>query len=158
MYVNGKIVNSAVKYGRKIAICGRNCANWGIAFLAIEAYKGVAVNILPDFTPDSIHSLVNHSDAKMLFSGSHLKGKLNYAEMPNLVAVLQIEDFSALYIKNEVAIDNSTIYVKPESVNFPTDNLDELALINYTSGTTSAPKGVMLTNRNLSSNSTKSRS
>lgn len=152
-----------VQPGDKIALCGRNCANWGVAFLAIESYKAVVVSILPDFTGEGIQNLVNHSDARLLYVGPNVRKKVNAKEMPNLLGVVFMDDFSLFSAANsdvETAYASADDVFKKEyphgfcatDVHYPTDNLNELALINYTSGTTSSPKGVMLSHLNLSGN------
>ena len=152
-----------IKEGDKIALCGRNCANWGLTFLAIETYKAVAVSILPDFTGEGIHALVNHSEAKLLYAGPNVLKKIDTKEMPGLTALVFMDDFSLKYganeqvektyaAVNEVFAQEQPNGVKAEEVNYPVDNIDELALINYTSGSTGNPKGVMLTHKNLSGN------
>ena len=152
-----------IKEGDKVALCGRNCANWGVTFLAIETYKAVAVSILPDFTGEGIQNLVNHSEASLLLVGPNVKKKVQFDTMPNLKAMIFMDDFSLIAAKDE---DTEKAFaqagdlfqkkypngVRKEDVNYPTDNINELALINYTSGTTSAPKGVMLSHLNLSGN------
>lgn len=154
-----------VKPGDKIAFCGVNSSNWGISFLSVLAYRAVAVSILPDFTGPDIEKLVNHSEAKILLAGPVVATKINPANMPNLVAVIQTKDFSVLSASDKKfadAISNmDALFAKKypngftaADVHYHTDSLDELALINYTSGTTSSPKGVMLTYRALSSNVT----
>ena len=153
-----------IQEGDKIALCGRNCANWGVTFLAIETYKAVAVSILPDFTGEGVQNLVNHSDAKLLYVGPNVKKKIDSTAMPGLLGVVYMDDFSLYYAANEAVEKAYTekaeeIYksaypkgVQPDDVHYPTDNMNELALINYTSGTTSSPKGVMLSHKNLSGN------
>ena len=152
-----------IKEGDKVALCGRNCANWGVTFLAIETYKAVAVSILPDFTGEGIQNLVNHSEASLLFVGPNVKKKVQFDTMPNLKAMIFMDDFSLVAAKDEKTekafAQADDLFAKKypngvqkEDINYPTDNLNELALINYTSGTTSAPKGVMLSHLNLSGN------
>lgn len=152
-----------IKEGDKIALCGSNCANWGLIFLAVETYKAVAVSILPDFTAEGIHALVQHSDAKLLYVGPNVLRKIDAVQMPSLEAMIYMDNFELKYAKNDDLVNayNSieeafnVAYpdgVKPTDVKYPIDNIDELALINYTSGTTSDPKGVMLTHKNLSGN------
>ena len=152
-----------IKEGDKVALCGRNCANWGVTFLAIETYKAVVVSILPDFTGEGIQNLVNHSEASLLFVGPNVKKKVQFDTMPNLKAMIFMDDFSLVAAKDEKTekafAQADDLFAKKypngvqkEDINYPTDNLNELALINYTSGTTSAPKGVMLSHLNLSGN------
>ena len=153
-----------VKPGDKIALCGRNCANWATAFLAVMSYKAVAVSILPDFTGEGIEGLVNHSEAVLLYTSSNIQKKIKAANMPGLKAIVQLEDFALGYAaddktkKTYASVDAEMAKKFPDGVSvdvvdaYPTDNLNDLAIINYTSGTTSAPKGVMLTNLNLAGN------
>ncbi len=152
-----------IKQGDKVALCGRNCANWGVTFLAVETYKAVAVSILPDFTGEGIQNLVKHSEASLLFVGPNVKKKIQFDTMPALKAMVFMDDFSLVAAKDEETekafAQSGDLFaqkypngVQKEDINYPTDNLNELALINYTSGTTSTPKGVMLSHLNLSGN------
>ncbi len=152
-----------LKKGDKIAICGRNSSNWATTFMAVASYEAVIVSIMPDFTPEGIHSLVEHSEAKVLFAGPVVWSGLDAKQMPNLEAVIALEEYTFLHTKTA---EQAAIYDRWDElfqakypngfsaadVAYPTDNMDDLLIINYTSGTTSSPKGVMLTNRNLSSN------
>ncbi len=149
--------------GDKIAVCGANSSNWAVGFLSILSYNAVAVSVLADFTGADIEKLVNHSDAQMLFVGPVVEKKIDISHMPALKAVISTVDFHLVYAAQpkfheayEMLDDTfQAIYpsgFKPEHVHYREDNLDDLALINYTSGTTSNPKGVMLTYRSLSSN------
>ena len=82
-----------IQEGDKIALCGRNCANWGVTFLAIESYKAVAVSILPDFTGEGVQNLVNHSDAKLLYVGPNVKKKIDPVAMPGLTGIVFMDDY-----------------------------------------------------------------
>ena len=152
-----------VKQGDKIAFCGVNSSNWGISFLSTMAYGAVGVSILSDFTGADIEKLVNHSEAKFLLVGPIVATKINPANMPNVRAIIAIKDFtlfSAQQSKYQKAFDQwDELFAKKypngftkNDVHYKDDNIDDLALINYTSGTTSDPKGVMLSYRSLSSN------
>lgn len=154
-----------VEKSEKIAFCGGNSSNWGISFLSVLAYGAVAVSILPDFTGPDVEKLVNHSDAQILIAGPLVAKKINPANMPAVKAIINMKDFSIVYAKTDAyqkAFDTLKESFKAkypngytaEDVNYRDDNLDDLALINYTSGTTSSPKGVMLTYRSLSTNCT----
>ncbi len=144
--------------GDKIALCGANSARWAIALMSAFSYGAVAVSILPDFTGADIERLVNHSDAQVLFVGPAVEQKVNPANMPALKAVISTVDFHPVYTadpayRREYEQLNTSFkerYPKgfrPEDVHYREDNLDDLALINYSSGTTGNPKGVMLSYR-----------
>ena len=151
-----------IKEGDKIALCGRNCANWGLLFLAVESYKAVVVSILPDFTADGIYSLVDHSEAVLLYVGPNVKKKIDPTQMKGLKATIFMDDMTIVEADEKTAkafagADKAFQKAFPngvskEDLNFPNDNYDDLAVINYTSGSTGNPKGVMLTHLNLSGN------
>lgn len=151
-----------IKEGDKIALCGRNCANWGLLFLAIESYKAIAVSILPDFTAEGIYSLVDHSEAVLLYVGPNVKKKIDATQMKGLKATIFMDEMSIVeaddkFRKKFEGIDAKFKKAYPNGVtladvNYPMDNYDDIAVINYTSGSTGNPKGVMLTHLNLSGN------
>ena len=152
-----------VAKGDKIALCGRNSAHWGVAFLAVLTYGAVAVPILHEFKADNVHNIVNHSDAKLLFVGDMVWENLDEAEMPNLEGIILINDYSLLVSRserltyarehlNEMFGKRYPRQFLREMINYHSDTPDELAMINYTSGTTSYSKGVMLPYRSLWSN------
>jgi len=141
--------------GQKVALCARNTARWAVSFLAVNTYEAVVVPLLNDFTPDSIGHLVNHSEAAVLFTDTDLWEKLDHDAMPSVKAVVSVTDFTILYAASpavQKAFDGiveafSAKYpmgFSRDSVHFPTGNDKDICVINYTSGTTSAPKGVML--------------
>ncbi len=154
---------SGVVKGDKIAICGRNSSYWGSAFLAIVTYGAVAVPILHEFKAENIHHLVNHSDAKLLLVGDMVWPELDANQMPDLEGIILINDYSLLVSRtekltyarehlNEMFGKKYPKNFRKEHVSYYKDSPDELALINYTSGTTSMSKGVMIPYRALTSN------
>ena len=149
--------------GDKVAICSRNQANWGVSFLAALTYGAVPVPLLHEFKPGNIHYLVNHSDAKVLFVDEVIWEGLSAEEMPGLHVIVQINTFKFLYAKNDALWQirehlNESFGKKypnnfgPEDLDYYEDSADELALINYTSGTSGFSKGVMIPYRALASN------
>ena len=152
-----------LKKGDKVALCAKNSARWGVTFFAANTYEAVLVPILADFHPDSINSLVDHSESVLLLTDSDIWAKLDISKMPNIKAVISSSDFSLLYSADEKiqeANDNIDKLFEekypngytPADVSYPKDNDKDLAIINYTSGTTSAPKGVMLRYECISAN------
>ena len=156
--------NSGVVKGDKIALCGRNSANWAVAFLATLTYGATAVPILHEFMPDQIHNIVNHSDAKLLFVGDVVATQVDATKMPGLEGIIYIPDYSLVVSRtdkltyarehlNEMFGIKFPKYFRKEHVYYYIDeNPDEMALINYTSGTTGFSKGVMVPYRALWSN------
>lgn len=154
---------SGIKPGDKVALCAKNTARWAIAYLATTAYRAVAVPILNGFTPDNLEKLVEHSDSVMLFTEKDTWAHMNHENMPRLVAAINIEDFSELYSLNDrlaSVIPNINALFKKAYPNgmkrnlmqYETGEPDDLITISYTSGTTSSPKGIMLSAKNISSN------
>ncbi|MBO7641224.1 MAG: AMP-binding protein [Bacteroidales bacterium] len=149
--------------GDKVAICSRNQAHWGVSFLAAMTYGAVPVPILHEFKPGNIHYLVNHSEAKVLFVDEVIWEGLSADEMPDLQVVVQINTFKFLYAccdefwqvrehLNESFGHKYPDHFGPEDLDFYEDTADELAMINYTSGTSGFSKGVMIPYRSLFSN------
>ncbi len=152
--------NSGVVKGDKIAICGRNSANWAVAFFATLTYGAVAVPILHEFTTEQIHNIVNHSEAKMLFVGDVVAKAINPEAMPALEGIINIPDYSLMVSRselltfarehlNELFGKKYPNAFRAKHINYHKDSAEELALINYTSGTTGFSKGVMLPYRAL---------
>ena len=152
-----------LKKGDKVAICGRNQANWAVIYLSTLTYGAVVVPILHEFKESSIQHIVTHSESRILFVGEHLWEGLSEAEMPHLEAAIMISDFSIpfakdphiLYVREHLNEMFGKKYPKSftaEHLNYHIDEPDELAMINYTSGTTGFSKGVMLPYRSLWSN------
>ena len=155
--------SAGIQPGDKIAVCGRNSAHWAITFLATITYGAVIVPILHEFKADNIHNIVNHSEAKLLFVGDQAWENLNEDAMPLLEGIASLTDFSSLVSRNEkltYAFEHrNAIYgqrypknFRPEHICYRKDRPEELAIINYTSGTTGYSKGVMLPYRSIWSN------
>ena len=152
-----------VKKGDKIAICSKNQANWGVVFIACLSYGAVPVPILHEFKAGNVHHIVNHSEARILFVGDVVWEGLNEAEMPSIEAIILVNDFTVLYSRrpeikearerlNEMFGHKFPKNFRPEHMNYYKDSPDELAMINYTSGTSGFSKGVMIPYRALVSN------
>ena len=152
--------NSGVQKGDKIAICGRNSAHWAVAFLATLTYGAVAVPILHEFNGEQIQNIVNHSESKLLFIGDFAVKTIDPEAMPSLEAIINIPDFSLMisrsekvtYAREHLNMMFGSKYpraFRAEHVKYHVDEAEELALINYTSGTTGFSKGVMLPYRTL---------
>jgi len=156
--------NAGVEKGDKIALCGRNSAAWAAAFLAVLTYGAVAVPVLHEFKAQQVHAIVNHSEAKLLFVGDMVWPELDAEAMPGLEGIINIPDYSVLVSRSDLLTEarerlneffgrKFPKYFRKEHVTYPhTPDPDALALINYTSGTTSNSKGVMIPFRALWSN------
>ena len=149
--------------GDKVAICSRNQANWVVSFLAALTYGAVPVPLMHEFKPSNINHLVNHSEAKILFVDEVIWEGLSEIDMSDLQAVIQVNTFKLLYAANEKISESrehlNELFGKhypmeftPDSLNYYEDSADELAIINYTSGTSGFSKGVMIPYRAVRSN------
>lgn len=152
-----------IQPGEKIAICGRNSANWCVAFLSVMTYGAVIVPILHEFKSDNIHNIVNHSEARFLFVGDQVWENLDERQMPNLEGIVSLKDFSLLISRsesltyarehlNEIFGKKYPCRFLRQDIHWRREHPETLALINYTSGTTGYSKGVMLSYRSLLSN------
>ena len=155
--------NSGLKKGDKVALCGRNSSSWAVAFFATLVYGAVAVPVQHEFKPEQIYNIVNHSEARLLFVGDVVATTIDGEQMPQLEGIVYLPDFSLLLSRSESlthARENLNAlfgkkypkFFRSEDVNYFKDEADDLALINYTSGTTGFSKGVMLSYRSLRSN------
>ncbi len=156
--------NCGVEKGDKVALCGRNSSQWAVAFLATLTYGAVAVPILHEFMPEQIHNIVNHSDAKLLFVGDHVATQIDPMQMPHLEGIINNPDYSLMLSRTDqltYAREHlNELYGKKFPKNFRKEHVqyqyeadgEQLALINYTSGTTGFSKGVMIPYRALWSN------
>ena len=154
---------NGIKKGDKIALCSKNNARWCIAFFAVTSYGAVVVPILNDFLPESVQSLTDHSESILLFTEKAIFKQMNPEKMPLVKGIINIDDSTVLFSKDgklSVSIESlnklfETAHpngFKAEDIKYSYDSLDDLTLISYTSGTTSSPKGVMLSARSISSN------
>lgn len=147
---------AGIEKGDKIAICARNSARWAMTFWGINVNECVAVPLLADFHPDNVATLTNHSDSVLLFVDDDIWAKMNPEDVPNLRAAINVKDGKLLWHRDQTTADawnnRKSAFAErhpegmwPEQVSYPDDNGEDLAIINYTSGTTGNPKGVMLT-------------
>ncbi|MDH6308658.1 long-chain acyl-CoA synthetase [Dysgonomonas sp. PFB1-18] len=152
-----------VKQGDKIAICGRNSANWAVAFFASLNYGAVITTLLHDFSGESIHTLVNHSEARVLFVDEYVWSKIDPVEVPAVETIMMIDDFSVQKSRSAKLLASCADLEQAFKLKYPNgfgkehvkvydESPEELAVLNYTSGTTSNPKGVMIPYRSLWSN------
>ena len=155
--------NAGIEKGDKIAICGRNSAHWTVTYLAVITYGAVVVPILHEFKADQVHNIVNHSEARLLFVGDQIWENLNEAAMPHLEGIIELKDFGVpvsrseklAYARdhlNEIFGHKFTCRFRPDDISYEKEKSEDLAIINYTSGTTGYSKGVMLPYRSILSN------
>lgn len=155
--------HAGIKKGDKIALCGRNSANWTATFLGVITYGAVAVPILHEFKADNVHNIVNHSEARMLFVGDQVWENFNEAAMPHLEGIIELKNFDLVvsrseqltYAREHLNEEFGKRYpcrFRAENVSYRREELEELAVINYTSETTGYSKGVMLPYRSIISN------
>ena len=155
--------HAGIKKGDKIALCGRNSANWTATFLGVITYGAVAVPILHEFKADNVHNIVNHSEARMLFVGDQVWENFNEAAMPHLEGIIELKNFDLVvsrsqrltYAREHLNEEFGKRYpcrFRAENVSYRREEPEELAVINYTSGTTRYSKGVMLPYRSIISN------
>ena len=155
--------HAGIRKGDKIALCGRNSANWTATFLGVVTYGAVAVTILHEFKADNVHHIVNHSEARMLFVGDQVWEMFNEAAMPNLEGIIELKNFDLVvsrsekltYAREHLNEEFGKKYpcrFRAEQVSYRREEPEELAVINYTSGTTGYSKGVMLPYRSIISN------
>lgn len=155
--------NAGIEKGDKIAICGRNSAHWTVTYLAVITYGAVVVPILHEFKADQVHNIVNHSEARLLFVGDQIWENLNEAAMPHLEGIIELKDFGVpvsrseklAYARdhlNEIFRHKFPCRFRPDDISYEKEKSEDLAIINYTSGTTGYSKGVMLPYRSILSN------
>lgn len=155
--------NAGIEKGDKIAICGRNSAHWTVTYLAVITYGAVVVPILHEFKADQVHNIVNHSESRLLFVGDQIWENLNEAAMPHLEGIIELKDFGVLVSRseklayardhlNEIFGHKFPCRFRPDDISYEKEKSEDLAIINYTSGTTGYSKGVMLPYRSILSN------
>ena len=155
--------NAGIEKGDKIAICGRNSAHWTVTYLAVITYGAVVVPILHEFKADQVHNIVNHSEARLLFVGDQIWENLNEAAMPHLEGIIELKDFGVpvsrseklAYARdhlNEIFGHKFPCRFRPDDISYEKEKSEDLAIINYTSGTTGYSNGVMLPYRSILSN------
>ena len=155
--------NAGIEKGDKIAICGRNSAHWTVTYLAVITYGAVVVPILHEFKADQVQNIVNHSEARLLFVGDQIWENLNEAAMPHLEGIIELKDFGVpvsrseklAYARdhlNEIFGHKFPCRFRPDDISYEKEKSEDLAIINYTSGTTGYSKGVMLPYRSILSN------
>ena len=155
--------NAGIEKGDKTAICGRNSAHWTVTYLAVITYGAVVVPILHEFKADQVHNIVNHSEARLLFVGDQIWENLNEAAMPHLEGIIELKDFGVpvsrseklAYARdhlNEIFGHKFPCRFRPDDISYEKEKSEDLAIINYTSGTTGYSKGVMLPYRSILSN------
>ena len=155
--------NAGIEKGDKIAICGRNSAHWTVTYLAVITYGAVAVPILHEFKADQVHNIVNHSESRLLFVGDQIWENLNETAMPHLEGIIELKDFGVpisrseklAYARdhlNEIFGHKFPCRFRPDDISYEKEKSEDLAIINYTSGTTGYSKGVMLPYRSILSN------
>ncbi len=150
--------NAGLKQGDKIAMVGKNSSRWGIVYISVVTYGAVIVPVLPDFKTDELHEILNHSDAKMLFVGEPITEKIVRERLPQIEAIVRLENFYGIWFNNasagqlwHAAIADDSPF-DASSFSFPLIDNDKLAVISYTGGTTGNAKGVMLTHNALAAN------
>ncbi|HPP91843.1 MAG TPA: AMP-binding protein, partial [Bacteroidales bacterium] len=153
---------AGIAEGDKIALVGRNSANWCVVYLAVVTYGGVIVPVLPDFKPEDMTNIINHSDSKLLFVDDKIWENLDFSRVPHITSVISVDTFNLL-VSRDPSLETSyretdnefrKFYpdFKPEDVKFSDVTNDKLAVISYTSGTTGFSKGVMLPHNSLAAN------